>query len=1148
MRRLINPPALIAALAVLLFCPQLRAAGTTVWQIGKFDQSSHEFNGKARGANVVFTVGTSTAKDWPGRQPGSENPGTGLHPYPYAIQFNLPSRPKGVYRLTISVLLRNPRVPHLQVSINGVSGNYYFHPELSYYPGDGGVDSPIYATDEITAILPTSALRAGENKLVLTALDNPTDGPGDSWLVYDALRLSQDAAAAPSRAAELDLRPTIFYVQSPNGLQEIVRATATLPGKVKRGSVRLTLGGKTYDKQLSSAPDFGEQQLDFPVADFPAGTTAEAVVRVNGKTFRKSVSLDPERRWTLYLVPHEHVDIGFTDFRGKVAEVHDRNIDTLLQLLQQRPEMRWSLDGAWIVQQYLASRKPAAQQAFFNLVREGRIGVPAQYANLLTGYATLEELIRSTFYGLSLHRKQGIPFDYVNITDVPSYTWSYPSILHALGIRYFAAASNSDRAPILLWGKWNTKSPFWWQGPDGSKVLMSNSRQYFQLSFMCQLPATVPACEDALPTFLQQYDRPSYKPDAALLYGTQVENTDLVPGDSEFVKKWNAEYAYPKFVIGTFPDYFHYIDSRFGKELPTVIGDGGPYWEDGIGSDAPYAAIDRVNQQRALSAEKLSTLGSYVQPNVAGEQGLIRKMWQNLILYSEHTFTSWGGYDRPKSEETERQQFTKEQFVVNARQEINSIVDQSMSQLADQIHVPASSIVVFNPLSWQRSSLVETDLDDGRVIKEYPSMQVVPYEIVRRGSGYNRVRFMAQDVPALGYKCYQMAKVKHGPVNSPGEESLPVSNTIENSYYRVQFDPDTGAIGSIYDKQLGKELVNQSGPYRLNQYLYVSGGEGTQIVYLNQSMPVAKLTVSPSNSGRVTAVRKTSYGTVMTYQTSGVDAPEITATVTLFDHQKKIAFSDHVVEQPVSHKVAIYFAFPLALTHPDFSYEIQNGWVDPARNMLKGGSLDWFTVQHWVRVAGPEFSVGLVPENAPLVTLGDINRGTWPKTFAPKSATVFSYVMNNYWHTNYFRVQGGDLTFRYVLTSGQDLSPLSLARLGRSAMTPMELRQVISNDKVGNPERPLSPAPQGFLTVSAPDVVVEDWKAAEDGSGSIVRLLEVGGQSAEARLTFPLFHLQQVWRTNAVEENQSQLNAEGNSVDVPVKPHQIVTLRVLATE
>jgi alpha-mannosidase len=1127
------------------------AAENTVWQIGIFNQSSHEFNDQAPvgspNYNPVFTVGKSTSKDWPARQPGSENAAEGSRPHPFTVLFDLSSKPQGTYRLTISALLYDARVPRLEISINGRRGAYFFPRELNYDPGDPDFWSPIYSGGEMSIVLPDSALRAGENKLVLTALDNPEDGPGDSWFTYDALRLTHSPEARRF-SPQVTLEPTIYYVRKAGNLEEVVRVTANLDRKIRRGTVRLTVSGRHDEASLSPAPDFGEQQFEFLVPELSVPAPAEISLRADGKTVSKKLTFQPERKWKLFVVPHAHLDVGYTDYRSKVFEVHNRNLDTLVQRLSDHPNMRWTLDGNLIVQHYLATRKPSAQQALLKLVRQNRIGVPAQYANLLTGYASLEELIRSTFYGYRLHQEDGIPFDYVNITDVPSYTWSYPSILHALGIRYFAAASNNDRGPILLWGKWNTQSPFWWEGPDGSKVLMSYSRQYFQVDFMCQLPPQMAACRQSLPVFLQAYDRPSYKPDAALIFGTQLENTAFVPGVSEFVERWNATYAYPKMIVSTFPDYFHYIDEHFGNELPTVSGDGGPYWEDGMGSDARYVAIDRIDQERALSAEKLATLGAYVQKDVAGEQDEIRKMWQNLILYAEHTFTSWGGYDRPASDETRRQSFTKDQFVVNSRQQIRSILDQSLSQLADQIHMPAPSIVVFNPLNWTRSGFVETDLDDHLQIEEYPDMKVVPYEILRRGEGYAHIRFLARDVPSLGYKCYKIAPLAPGEESPVAETSSPLSNTVENSYYRVVFDPASGAIQSIYDKPLGKELVNPASPYRANQYLYVTGGKGTQIVYTNKALPEAKLDIHPASSGHVTSIRKTSYGTILTYETSGMDAPRIESQVILFDHQKKIEFVDHLDKQPEMHKEAVYFAFPFAIAHPEFNYEIQNGWVDPARNILKGGSLDWFTVRHWVRVSGSEFSVGLVPVDAPLVCLGDINRGTWPKAFRPKDATVYSYPLNNYWHTNYFRVQGGHYTFRYVLTSGQNLSPASLSRLGLDAMTPLEHQQVISNDKYGNPARPLTPAPQSFLRVSSPDVVVEDWKAAMDGNGSVVRLVEVGGESTRATLTFPQFHLQQAWITNAVEQNQSPLVVEGNALEVSVKPHQIVTLRIIASE
>ncbi|MGH9446412.1 MAG: glycosyl hydrolase-related protein, partial [Terriglobia bacterium] len=454
-------------------------------------------------------------------------------------------------------------------------------------------------------------------------------------------------------------------------------------------------------------------------------------------------------------------------------------------------------------------------------------------------------------------------------------------------------------------------------------------------------------------------------------------------------------------------------------------------------------------------------------------------------------------------------------------------------------------------LSWTRSGRVETDLDNGYSIQSYPDMTPVPVEVLRRGNGYNHVRFMAHAVPSLGYRCYAIVPARdhrgaEPSTTAPG--SLPLSNTIENAYYRVEFDPASGAIRSLYDKQLGKELVSPSGPYRLNQYLYVSGGEGSQIVDLGSSLPLAKLTITTSNPGRVTALRKTSWGEILSYQTSGRDAPSIKTDVILFDREKKIEFVDRLQKTPETHKEAVYFAFPFALRHPDFSYEIQNGYVDPSRDILKGGCLEWFSVRHWVRVQGPEFSAAIVPVDAPLVSLGDINRGTWPAVFKPKSATIFSYAMNNYWHTNFGRVQGGNYTFRYVLTSGNRLAPARLARFGREAMTPLEVRQVIPNDKYGNPPRPLSPAPASFLQIDSPNVVVEDWKRAEDGNGTIVRLVEVGGQSAVARLTFPLFELRQAWETNAVEENQSKLTVDGHSVELRIKPHQIVTVRLITDE
>jgi hypothetical protein len=132
------------------------------------------------------------------------------------------------------------------------------------------------------------------------------------------------------------------------------------------------------------------------------------------------------------------------------------------------------------------------------------------------------------------------------------------------------------------------------------------------------------------------------------------------------------------------------------------------------------------------------------------------------------------------------------------------------------------------------------------------------------------------------------------------------------------------------------------------------------------------------------------------------------------------------------------------MDHPDFRYEIQNGYVNPARDIMKGGNLEWFSVQHWVAAEQDNVTAALVPVDGHLVTLGDVVRGAWPKEFGSRKGTIFSYLMSNYWETNWPAGQGGDYTFRYAVTSGPSLSPGVLSRLGWQEMSPIEIDEILS--------------------------------------------------------------------------------------------------------
>ena len=289
--------------------------------------------------------------------------------------------------------------------------------------------------------------------------------------------------------------------------------------------------------------------------------------------------------------------------------------------------------------------------------------------------------------------------------------------------------------------------------------------------------------------------------------------------------------------------------------MPVIKGDGGPYWEDGIYSDTQNAILARSAEQRAPSAEKLSTIGSLVHPYVQVESAVLRRLWQNLLLFDEHTWGAWQSISSPLSEETVRQQTVKDTFATQAEQDLDYVLDRGMAAISDYINDPKGTLVVFNTLNWPRSGLVETDLRKGSELVDLETGKVTPYQVISdlpaypTGPGepsFQRVRFVAQDVPAMGYRGYTIRQEASAP--APAAKAQ-LDSRLENSYYRVDLDPASGAVRSIFDKELGKELVNAASPYRFDQYLYVSGGDKppyNRLIFGDSKLPAPELTIQRS--------------------------------------------------------------------------------------------------------------------------------------------------------------------------------------------------------------------------------------------------------------------------------------------------------------
>ena len=1118
------------------FTLPLLAQPRVIWQIGKPDHSPLEFKSPATGPQR-FELGKNDWKaDWQARQ-GLNNPQT--------LVFRLPAK-TGTYHLKVALLIERPRIPTLQVAINGHIGIFYVHPKLSYEKADFAYAfDPHESESTLDIVLPSGYLKAGENELILSAVDDPpvTPGAGDSSaLMYDAIALENESSAEKnSRDFQADVIPTIFFHKKAGALTEVVDCFIRALGARLEGDVALSLGGKKYGAKLPEGFEFGEQLVSL---DIPAWTgTADGNLEVGAsKRAAVKVAMKAARQWKVYVVPHTHLDVGFTDYQGKVAETQARVLSQAADLIREHPEFRFSMDGSWNLEQVLLTRSPEVKKGILDLIRTDKMGMPVQYCNLLTGYASLETLYRSLYASKDLANKYKLPFEYANITDVPTYSGAYPSVLASSGVKYWVAAANNDRAPIFNHKQWNEQSPFWWEGPDGGKVLFWYSRHYMHVQTLFGLPPELPAVRESLPVYLQAFSRPGYKPDAALIYGTQVENTDLFPTTATFATDWNSKYEYPKLQYSTFPDFFHYLDQNYGKDLSTFKGDGGPYWEDGIGSDAYFAAEDRRNQNRALSAEVLSSVTHSIDHNLNPPEGAFTEIWRNIILFAEHTWLSYNSVSQPDHEESIRQGRVKDSRAEIAALKIEDVTGRSLSQLADQIHVPANTLVVFNSLNWKRDAMVETDLLENVSLEDLSTHAAVPLQILEHKEKFLHVRFLAEDLPSAGYKCYA---IKYGKTPTP---QVPVKQetTIENSFYRLEVDTATGALRSIFDKQLSRELVDSKSPYKFGQYVYVTGGDGaTKMINPFSTLPEGKLQEHGAANGKVAGVQHLPWGDSVRLTSTDTNTPTIETEVLLFKKAKKIEFRYRIVKGYTNAKEGVYIAFPVAASEPHFDYSTQQGWIDPSRDLMKGGSLEWFSIQYWMASHDDQVSVGIIPVDAPLASFGDIFRGKWPGTFEPKSSTLFSYVMNNYWHTNYRAGQGGEFRFRYVMTSDSKTDGGALTHLGMENLRPAEVDYVVGQDKAGNPDRPLPAEGKGFLKIDASNIALITWKAAEDGNGSILRLAEIAGKQTQASIEFPSAQLLSAQLCSGVEDPGKAVPLETEYVvKLSMKPFEVVSLRI----
>jgi alpha-mannosidase len=864
----------------------------------------------------------------------------------------------------------------------------------------------------------------------------------------------------------------------------------------------------------------GYNALEFllPAVDEDRRVSIEVALD-DGSVRRGELVVKPVVPREIWLLPHSHVDIGYSDPQPVVEKNHWRYFREAIALAEKTagyPEgarFKWNTEQAWAVETYFRQASEGEKTAFIEAVRKGFINLQATLAGELTGLCHPEELIRLTEFARRLGRTAGTAVDSVMVTDIPSQSWSFVPALALAGVKYVSSGPNYmpslfDGGDRIGWAlkAWGDK-PFYWVSPSGQeKVLFWMAGRGYSWFHGLNMGSLRKAPPHRIIEYMNDLAEKGYPYSMVQVrYTVGGDNGPPDPNLADDVRGWNERYVSPRIVIATASEMFAEFERRHGKSLPVVRGDFTGYWEDGAASTARETAASRTSANRLVQAEALwSILGKDGFPAAKAAEA-----WREVVLFNEHT---WGAHDsisNPDGDGPRAQWEYKKAFAVGAERLSTEILAAAVeSGAGTRVAAGRQAIDVVNTCSWIRTDFVTVPAAlsaAGDLVRD-ASGTAVPSQRLRTGE----LAFIAEAVPGFGAKRYVIEEgraAEKGAFDADeGPRIFPITaggeRAVGNGLISALIDRDSGAIRSLHWKEgVGRELVATDRQPGLAHYLYVPG------VDPKSARSVSKVTFRNGETGPVVASLLVES-----------DAPGTKSLLREYRVVRGLARLDLCVtidKEKIREKEGVHVAFPLAVPGGTVRVDVGWGFVRPETDQIAGACRDFFCARDSVDVSNEEYGVTWTALDAPLVEIGGLTdeipreseRRVWKRKLDP-SSLLFSYVMNNYWHTNYKADQEGPVTFRYAVQphAGSDTSIAK--RLGLEAERPL----------VAVPADPARPVRAFPLAVGPGPFVVTALKPAADGRGVILRVFNAGERTADLQFSGPLADRGGVHLSNLREE------------------------------
>ena len=848
-----------------------------------------------------------------------------------------------------------------------------------------------------------------------------------------------------------------------------------------------------------------------------------ALDRGDQAAFSKSLEaavhgLGPIKDWssqsTIRLVGNSHIDMAWLWPWTETVEVVRDTFTTALQLMREYPGFTYAQSS---VQDYdwLREKYPAEFREIQQRVKEGRWELVGGMwvepdLNMPDGEGLVRQLLVGTrFFKKYFDRDTTIGWN----PDSFGYSWQLPQIYKRSGFDTFVTQKMS-------WNETTTfpHKLFWWESPDGSRVLT-----YFPHGYSGGINPV------SLSQDVADYSAQTKFPEIMHLYGVG----DHGGGPTrqmldEAVRMESPSATYPKTVFSTARQFFDDLEKsiRQGSLDP-------PVWKDELylqyhrgcyTTQSETKRLIRYNEELLQNSEKFASL-AYLGAGRPYDNSAFEDIWKRVLFDHFHDIMPGSGIGINYVD--------AERNLTDASLRSQKILDGALTDLNSRIDTAGAGtpVVVYNSLSWDRTAPVTFEAQAppaGQHLEvRDPAGQPLPAQIVSHDGQLVTLQALAKNVPALGYEVLHVVSV---PTPRAAATTLKATGTdIENEFLRLKIDAKTGCVTSLVNKADGKESLASGGCGNLLQaFKDVPRTQDAWEIRFDQDEWDLKQPTSVKlvENGPERAVVRIEHTFKAPTRTEG-PASTIRQDVIVYTGVPRVDVQTQV-EWHEEH-VLLKAAFPVNVEATRATFEIPYGTIQrpTTRNTPEEKAMFEVPALRWGDISNSSQGFSLL--NASKYgydAVGNLLRLSLLRS--PQMPAPDNHIADQGFHefTYSLYAHAGDWKAGNTMRQGYELNYPLMASVTQAHLGTL-------------------PAKRSWARIDAGNVILTVMKKAEDDDGVIFRFYEFEGKPAQVKLQLPR-KAQSAVETNLMEKHAAAvpLSADGMSITVPAGPYEIRTVEV----